>query len=120
MEALRGVAYTFKVINEDTTAITKTWANSRLQGPDSVLTMLKFLERKLSGRKIKTFRPPLCQLEPHREILEVFIDDVSFWRKNALYLKKNKNRELMRPIQDPDPVLFQAAKSSVKESLVLR
>ena len=31
MEALRGVAYTFKVINEDTTAVTKTWANSRLQ-----------------------------------------------------------------------------------------
>ena len=31
MEVLKGVAYTYKVINEDTTAITKTWANSRLQ-----------------------------------------------------------------------------------------
>ena len=30
-----------KVVNEDTTAITKTWANARLQGPDSVLTMLR-------------------------------------------------------------------------------
>ena len=88
MEALRGVAYTFKVINEDTTAITKTWANSRLQGPDSVLTMLKFLERKLSGRKIKTFRPPLCQLEPPREILEVFIDDVSFSELLNTFLKQ--------------------------------
>jgi len=54
MEVLRGVAYTYKVINEDTTVITKTWANARLQGPDSVLTMLKYLERKLSGRTIKT------------------------------------------------------------------
>ena len=52
MEALRGVAYTFKVINEDTSAITKTWANSRIQGPDSVLTMLRFLERKLSGNLV--------------------------------------------------------------------
>lgn len=49
MEALKGVAYTFKVINEDATGVTKTWANSRLQGPDAVLTMLKFLQRKLSG-----------------------------------------------------------------------
>ena len=31
-------------------ALTKTWANSRLQGPDAVLTMLKFLQRKLSGK----------------------------------------------------------------------
>ena len=50
MEALKGVAYTFKVINEDAMALTKTWANSRLQGPDAVLTMLKFLQRKLSGK----------------------------------------------------------------------
>ena len=49
MEVLKGVAFTFKVINEDTTAITKTWANARLQVPDSVLTMLKYLEKKLSG-----------------------------------------------------------------------
>ena len=41
MQVLRGVAYTYKVVNEDTTAITKTWANARLQGPDSVLTMLR-------------------------------------------------------------------------------
>jgi len=53
MQVLRGVAYTYKVVNEDTTAITKTWANARLQGPDSVLTMLRFLERKLSSRKIQ-------------------------------------------------------------------
>ena len=50
MEALKGVAYTFKVINEDATGLTKTWANSRLQGPDAVLTMLKFLQRKLAGK----------------------------------------------------------------------
>ena len=64
MEVLRGVAYSFKVniltefsgfisdwlrsietllqvINEDTSALTKTWANARLQGPDAVQTMLK-------------------------------------------------------------------------------
>ena len=76
MEALRGVAYTFKVINEDTSAITKTWANARLQGPDSVLMMLKFLERKLSGRKIRSFRPSLHLLEPQMEIPEFFIADV--------------------------------------------
>ena len=52
MEALAGVAFTFKVINEDATALTKTWANSRLQGPDAVLTMLKFLQRKLAGKLI--------------------------------------------------------------------
>ena len=51
MEALAGVAFTFKVINEDATALTKTWANSRLQGPDAVLTMLKFLQRKLAGKQ---------------------------------------------------------------------
>lgn len=56
MEILKGVAYTYKVVNEDTTAITKTWANARLQGPDSVLTMLRFLERKLSNRKIRRFQ----------------------------------------------------------------
>ena len=79
MEALRGVAYTFKVINEDTTAVTKTWANSRLQGPDSVLTMLKFLERKMSGRKIRSkLRSSISFLDPPpRELLEVYIDDVS-------------------------------------------
>ena len=81
MEALRGVAYTFKVINEDTSAITKTWANARLQGPDSVLMMLKFLERKLSGRKIRSFRPSLHLLEPQMEIPEFFIADV---RKHIL------------------------------------
>ena len=77
MEALKGVAYTFKVINEDTTAITKTWANSRLQGPDSVLMMLKFLERKLSGRKIRSFRSSISLLEPPTEVPEFFIDDVN-------------------------------------------
>ena len=67
MEVLRGVAYSFKVnslrdlsglywsplasiglywslyqvINEDTSALTKTWANARLEGPDAVQTMLK-------------------------------------------------------------------------------
>jgi len=77
MEVLKGVAYTYKVINEDTTAITKTWANSRLQGPDAVLTMLKFLERKLSGRKIKPSRQSsICSLESSKELLEVVIDDV--------------------------------------------
>ena len=55
MEVLKGVAFTFKVINEDTTAITKTWANARLQGPDSVLTMLKYLEKKLSGSQMFQF-----------------------------------------------------------------
>jgi len=54
MEVLRGVAYSFKVINEDTSALTKTWANARLQGPDAVQTMLKYLERKMAGRKINT------------------------------------------------------------------
>lgn len=53
MEVLRGVAYSYKVINEDTTALTKTWANARLQGPDAVLTMLKYLEKKMAGRRIK-------------------------------------------------------------------
>ena len=52
MEALKGVAYTFKVINEDATGVIKTWANSRLQGPDAVLTMLKFLQRKLAGKTV--------------------------------------------------------------------
>merc|ERR1719476_441499 len=32
--------------------MTKTWANARLQGPDAVQTMLKYLERKLGGRRI--------------------------------------------------------------------
>ena len=58
MEVLRGVAYSFKVywplhiaihqkfiwlqvINEDASAMTKTWANARLEGPDAVQTMLK-------------------------------------------------------------------------------
>ena len=30
-----------QVINEDTSALTKTWANARLEGPDAVQTMLK-------------------------------------------------------------------------------
>ena len=58
MEALAGVAYTFKVINEDATALTKTWANSRLQGPDAVLTMLKFLQRKLAGKQFRFYLFP--------------------------------------------------------------
>merc|ERR1719300_338909 len=76
MEALKGVAYTFKVINEDATGVTKTWANSRLQGPDAVLTMLKFLQRKLAGRKIRPLRTSLCGLDHQQtERLEVVIDD---------------------------------------------
>ena len=31
----------YQVINEDTSALTKTWANARLEGPDAVQTMLK-------------------------------------------------------------------------------
>ena len=40
MEVLKGVAYTYKVINEDTTALTKTWANSRLQVLKAYTTVL--------------------------------------------------------------------------------
>lgn len=71
MEVLRGVAYTYKVINEDSTVITKTWANARLQGPDAVLTMLKYLERKLSGRKIKLNRTLINQLSRGEEAVEL-------------------------------------------------
>ena len=65
MEALKGVAYTFKVINEDATGLTKTWANSRLQGPDAVLTMLKFLQRKLAGKINKELQT--------RELEKIFV-----------------------------------------------
>jgi len=76
MEVLKGVAYTFKVMNEDATAITKTWANARLQGPDSVLTMLKYLEKKLSGRRIKkTTRTSLCSLDLSNERIQVVMDE---------------------------------------------
>ena len=116
MEALRGVAYTFKVINEDTTAVTKTWANSRLQGPDSVLTMLKFLERKMSGRKIRSkSRSSISFLEPPpRELLEVYIDDVS----NRKFLKEKitvlppRARKWMVTNLDKDRVLCPCRGSS--------
>jgi len=75
MEVLRGVAYTYKVINEDSTVITKTWANARLQGPDAVLTMLKYLERKLSGRKIKLNRTLMNQVSLGEEAVELRVLD---------------------------------------------
>jgi len=72
---LKGVAYTFRVTNEDSSgrkttltkkermdkyvhsllaAITKTKADYWLSGPGGVLDLLRFLERKLLGRSPKT------------------------------------------------------------------
>ncbi|KAJ8969008.1 hypothetical protein NQ317_003938 [Molorchus minor] len=48
MQALKGMAATFRVT---TSAITKTSAERRLPSTDSVLTMLKWIERHLSRRK---------------------------------------------------------------------
>lgn len=59
METLKGIAYSYRIISEDATVITKSWADARLQGPEDVLTMLKFVEKKLSGRKIKPMRSSL-------------------------------------------------------------
>ncbi|CAH1983948.1 unnamed protein product [Acanthoscelides obtectus] len=48
MQALKGMAATFRVTSSD---ITKTAAERRLPSTDSVLTMLKWVERHLSRRK---------------------------------------------------------------------
>lgn len=48
MEALKGMAATFRVTSSH---IVKTAAERRLPNTDSVLTMLKWLERHLSGRE---------------------------------------------------------------------
>lgn len=54
IKRLKGVAYTFRVMNEDSTVITRTDADYRLAGTDGVLSLLKFLERKLVGKTPKT------------------------------------------------------------------
>ncbi|XP_071743479.1 uncharacterized protein [Lepeophtheirus salmonis] len=54
IERLKGVAYTFRVNNEDSNVITKTSADFRINGTDGVLKLLKFLERRLLGRSRRT------------------------------------------------------------------
>ena len=98
MEALKGVAYTFKVINEDATGVTKTWANSRLQGPDAVLTMLKFLQRKLAGNTVnfnnqdRRTRIANNSLEHMSFICHIKISVTSLHR-NLVTRKKNQTSE---------------------------
>ena len=45
--ALKGMAYTFRIVNNH---LTKTSADKRLPSTDSVLTMLKWVERHMSTR----------------------------------------------------------------------
>ena len=47
--ALKGMAYTFRIVNNH---LTKTSADKRLPSTDSVLTMLKWVERHMSTRYV--------------------------------------------------------------------
>lgn len=49
MQALKGMAATFRVTSSQ---ITKTWAERRLPSTDSVLTMLRWVERHIGRRKL--------------------------------------------------------------------
>jgi len=51
---LKGVATTFRVINEDTGNITKTRADYRLAGPGGVVLLLQALEKRLMGKTPKS------------------------------------------------------------------
>jgi len=98
MEVLRGVAYSFKVINEDTSALTKTWANARLEGPDAVQTMLKYLERKLGGRRIsvgtREKRSSLMDLLDAGLVIEEQVsgEDLPRPRSASFNISRNKRR----------------------------
>jgi len=106
MEVLRGVAYSFKVINEDTSALTKTWANARLEGPDAVQTMLKYLERKLGGRRISVGtvkRSSLMDLLDAGLVIEeqVSADDLPRPRSASFNIGRNKRRTYSHSLSSP-------------------
>ena len=48
--ALKGLAYTFRIVNN---YFTKTMADRRLPSTDSVLTLLKWLERHMADRCVR-------------------------------------------------------------------
>lgn len=71
-QALKGMAATFRVT---TSQITKTSAERRLPSTDSVLTMLKWVERHLSRRKptleSNSYRRGSTQLAKHAMQMEM-------------------------------------------------
>ena len=74
---LKGVAYNFRVINEDASVITKTSANYRLEGPDGVLSLLKYLEKQMLGRTPKSLSraSSFLSLDNSRDFVEMITDE---------------------------------------------
>ncbi|XP_059086503.1 uncharacterized protein LOC131883147 isoform X2 [Tigriopus californicus] len=75
---LKGVAHTFRVTNEDTSAITKTSADYWIAGPDGVLDLLRFLERKLLGRSPQSVSRASSVISVgglDRDVIEMVVDD---------------------------------------------
>lgn len=99
---LKGVAYTFRVINEDSEIITRSYANYRLegtylsfllhkhnanfltpifQGSDGVLSLLKYLERKMLGRTPKSLSRASSVMSIEaigRDFVEFIPDETNF------------------------------------------
>ena len=57
--ALKGLAYTFRIVNSH---FTKTMADRRLPSTDSVLTLLKWVERHMADRYTQLISLLVCQI----------------------------------------------------------
>lgn len=82
------MAQTFRVTNEDTSAITKTSADYWLTGPDGVLNMLKYLEKKLLGRSPRAASRASSvmsggPMDPTRDIVETFMEEQNPMRRRT-------------------------------------
>lgn len=64
MQALSGIACTFRV---DSSPTVRTAANFRLEGPDAVLTMLKWVEKQMNKRSPRLTRSPRLSRSPKHQ-----------------------------------------------------
>ncbi|XP_054266251.1 uncharacterized protein LOC128988709 isoform X4 [Macrosteles quadrilineatus] len=80
MQALQGIAFTFRV---DSSPTVRTAADSRLAGPDSVLTMLRWVEKQMNKRvpRVITKSPRLSRspkVQKKNNSLECIHSQMSF------------------------------------------
>nr|ALE32749.1 trehalose-6-phosphate synthase 1 [Blattella germanica] len=71
MEALSGIACTFRV---DSSPTVRTAANFRLEGPDAVLTMLKWIEKQMNKRSPRITRSPRLSRSPKHQRKQNMLD----------------------------------------------
>jgi len=71
MQALSGIACTFRV---DSSPTVRTGANFRLEGPDAVLTMLKWVEKQMNKRSPRLTRSPRLSRSPKHQRKQSTLD----------------------------------------------